>query len=77
MTLFVYIIRNEFGDDFNTTLGLPLDSKQVDMNPDEIYNYFEQLEFELQRTHPYFIFNLDELGEQDFFLRTRATCTCM
>ncbi len=61
-----HVIRNEFGDDFKTVIGLPLDSKRVDVNPEEKDQYFKQLEFEVQRTHPYFIFNLDEVGVQDF-----------
>lgn len=32
----------------------------------EIGNYFKQLEFELQQTHLYSIFNSDEVGVQDF-----------
>lgn len=39
---------------------MPLDSKTVDVNHDEIN------EFKVQRIHPNFIFNLDEIGVQDF-----------
>ena len=49
-----------------TVIGLPLESKRIDVDSNKIDKYFKQLVFELQRPHLYFIFNLDEIGVQDF-----------
>ena len=61
-----HVIHREFGDDFKTVIGIPLDSKRVDVEPKKIDHYFIDLEQEVQKMHPYFIFNLDEVDVQDF-----------
>lgn len=43
-----------------------MDSKRLDVDENDIDQYFADLEQAIQEVHPYFVYNIDEVGVQDF-----------
>ena len=61
-----YIINRNSSEHFKSVIGLPMDSKRIAVEPELIDECFCELEENISKVHPYFIFNLDEVGVQDF-----------
>lgn len=61
-----HIINRNFSDHFKSVIGIPMDSKRLEADPVDIDRYFKDLEEIIKDVHPYFVYNLDEVGIQDF-----------
>lgn len=61
-----HIINRNFQEHFKSVIGVPMDSKRIEVEPELIDKYYSDLEKNISTVHPYFIFNLDEVGVQDF-----------
>lgn len=61
-----HFITRRFCNDFKSVIGIPMDSKRLDVDENDIDQYFADLEQAIQEVHPYFVYNLDEVGVQDF-----------
>ena len=51
---------------FDTAIGVPLDRNRLNGSEDDIDIYYDLLEADVTRVNPSFIYNLDEVGFQDF-----------
>lgn len=61
--LIMYIlIPQRFSNDFKSVIGIPKDSKRLDVDENDIDQYFADIEQAIQEVYPYFVYNLDKAG---------------
>ena len=61
-----HIVNRNFSEHFKSVIGLPIGSKRIAVEPELIDECYCELEENISKVHPNFIFNLDEVGVQDF-----------